>query len=107
MIRGLFLFLLLIPFQGITQRPPEPQNQTIKGVVTGIIIDSLTKKPIDYAAVGIVDAVSTKIVNGGITDEKGVFRIGEIPPGSYQVHINFIGYSIKVVHNIILTENKP
>ncbi|WP_207422367.1 TonB-dependent receptor domain-containing protein [Desertivirga brevis] len=80
---------------------------SITGRISGTVLDSLTKKPVDYASVGLGRASSTKSTNGSITDSKGVFKIDNISPGKYKLTISFIGYQTKVITGIETTPGKP
>ena len=84
-----------------------PQTDNPVGSVSGIIIDSITRNPVEYAAVGIEEVASGKIVNGGLTDANGAFSITELPAGEYYVQINFIGFTPRTVRNITLTQQQP
>lgn len=63
-----------------------------KGSVSGVVIDSLTKKPVEFATVAILDQTN-KPINGTICDENGKFSIDKIEKGSHQLVISFVGYS--------------
>src|SRR5690606_13054233 len=41
------------------------------GTVSGIVIDSVTNKPVDYATVSLFKAGATTPFSGGLSDEKG------------------------------------
>jgi len=87
-------------------------NQTghvkgLTGVISGSLLDSLTADPIEYATVGILDLSTGKIINGGLADERGVFKIADIPAGQYKLQISFIGYSNRIVEGIELTPKHP
>ncbi|MGB3078639.1 MAG: TonB-dependent receptor, partial [Saprospiraceae bacterium] len=109
MIRFLLFFLSVLPITGYSQRPDSPQSNgsTILGSISGVLLDSLTREPIDYASVGIIDAFPGKIINGGISDERGEFHVSELPVGTYTIQISFIGYRIKTLENIQLSLKKP
>jgi len=109
MARLLFVILLFLPFSGNTQRPTGAQtnDHSILGSVSGLLLDSITQDPVDYASVGILDAQTGKVINGSITDERGIFRISELPLGTYNVQISFIGYKLKTLENIQLTPKRP
>jgi outer membrane receptor protein involved in Fe transport len=76
------------------------------GIVSGIVIDSISNKPVDYATVSVFKVGSTTPVNGGLSDEKGVFKITNIPAGAYRVQVNYIGYKVKSVTGLVLTPGK-
>jgi ferric enterobactin receptor len=72
-----------------------------KGIVSGKVTDAISKVPIDYASVSIFTNGSKKPVNGGTTDNKGVFSIDDIDTGSYKLVIDFIGYQPDTVSIVI------
>jgi outer membrane receptor protein involved in Fe transport len=83
-----------------------PQKSSVTGRVTAIILDSLTKKPIDYATVSLVSVKTSKSVNGGVTDEKGKVTLQNVAPDSYKFMIGFMGYKTKTV-TVTTTPAKP
>ncbi len=62
------------------------------GVVQGLIIDSTSMKPIEYASVSLVDLEHNELVTGGLSDKTGRVSISEIPLGKYVAVIEFMGY---------------
>ena len=81
----LILAVLTIEVRAIDDNPPA------YGSITGSVIDALSKEPIPYANV-VVRSSSDSILAGGITDDKGEFKIQSIPEGNSKVEIQFIGY---------------
>lgn len=80
---------------------------SIAGRISGVIIDSLTKQPVDYATISLGRSGSTKNTNGALTDEKGAFKIDKVSPGSYRLTITFMGYKTKVIDPVKTTLEKP
>lgn len=109
MIRFLIVFISVVPVSGYAQLPASPKSHesTILGSISGALLDSLTGDPVDYASVGILDALSGKIINGAISDERGVFRVTELPIGTYIAQISFIGYRIRTIESIQLSPKRP
>lgn len=69
------------------------QNQMPSiGILTGSVVDSISKKPIAYASISLIRMRNDELVTGGVTDETGRFEIKEIPLGRYLVFVEFIGY---------------
>ncbi|MDA8570384.1 TonB-dependent receptor [Schleiferiaceae bacterium] len=62
------------------------------GVLTGTLIDTDTKEPLPFAAVKITHTMSEKLVTGGMTDDKGRFKIESITLGPNQVEFAYVGY---------------
>lgn len=76
------------------------KKTTVTGRITATILDSLTKKPIDYATVSLINVKDNKSVNGGVTDEKGKLSLQNVSPDAYKLMIGFMGYKTK---NILVT----
>ena len=79
----------------------------VTGKISGIILDSVTRTPIDYATVSLGRAGSTKTTNGALTDEKGSFKIENISAGIYRLTIAFLGYQTKIIDSVKTTLAKP
>ena len=73
----------------------DPSKAPKIGQVYGTVIDSATSEPIPYASVSIINSRSNTILTGGITDDRGIFDIKEIPLGKHKVIIEYIGYEKK------------
>ncbi|MCD8740913.1 TonB-dependent receptor [Mucilaginibacter roseus] len=82
-------------------------GSSIIGRISGTVIDSLTKKPLDYATVSIYRSGGTAPMNGVLTDEKGNFKIDNVKPGSYKIGVSFIGYPTKFIDPVVTTLSKP
>ena len=57
--------------------------------ITGKVIDSASKQPIDFANVSVMQGES--LITGTITDEKGDFSL-EAADGKYTLVVSFMGY---------------
>jgi outer membrane receptor protein involved in Fe transport len=82
-------------------------GSTTVGKISGTAIDSLTKKPMDYASVGLYRSGGKAPITGVITDEKGNFKLDNVKPGSYKLVISFIGYPSKTIDPVTTTDSKP
>ena len=65
------------------------------GILTGTLIDTDTKEPLPFAAVKITHTMSEELVTGGMTDDKGRFKIESITLGPNQVEFAYVGYKTK------------
>jgi len=83
-----------------------PQKPKVTGRITAVILDSLTKKPIDYASVSLVKATDNKSINGGVTDEKGKVVLQNVAPDQYKLSVGFMGYKTKSI-SVKTTPEKP
>jgi outer membrane receptor for ferrienterochelin and colicin len=94
-------------FLSAQQPSREPPGMELSGAISGELVDSITRRTLEFASVGVFNASTGQVINGTITDSRGLFRIGELPTGSYYLQISFVGYTTKTVRNISLTANKP
>lgn len=62
------------------------------GQVSGKIIDSQSRKPIEYATVALLLEMDSSVVSGAVTDEKGNFSMTELPVGRFIISAEFMGY---------------
>ena len=82
-------------------------GSTLTGKISGTVIDSVTKKPVQYASVAIYLSQGKAPINGVLTDEKGSFKLYSIKPNSYRVTITFIGgYKTKTINPVVTTPSK-
>ncbi len=105
----LFTVILIFAQSGFSQMgkySKKPHQQSIKGYISGNILDSITREPIEFAVVELLDGQG-KQINGNITDEDGKFKITDVKTGSYKLKLSFIGYTPKVIDSIELTLSKP
>lgn len=71
---------LWITFPGFAQQPT--------GTLQGVVLDQGSKTPLKDVNITIK---GTRY--GTTSDEQGEFRIGQLPPGEYQVVFSFLGYA--------------
>lgn len=109
-MKNFFLLLFLLPFsKNLFSQFPGMGSQApaITGKISGTVIDKNTKEPVEFASVSIVKSGGRKILNGGITDAKGYFKIENIGPGTYTIMISFVGYAKKSIDSVQTTLFKP
>lgn len=68
---------------------------SVTGRVTAVILDSITKQPVNYATVSLIRTKDNKSITGGITDEKGRVVVQNVLPEEYKIAVGFIGYKVK------------
>lgn len=61
------------------------------GKISGTVVDSLSRKPVEFANVAVLNAQGTP-VNGAVCDDKGKFTVTRIPEGQYVLKVTFIGF---------------
>ncbi|MGI4727647.1 MAG: hypothetical protein ACRYGB_03665, partial [Janthinobacterium lividum] len=76
MKRLLILFSLSIfAITARAQFPGGGGGSSVTGRIVGTVIDSVSKKPVDYATITLYRSGGKAPLNGVVTDSKGVFRI--------------------------------
>ncbi|WBX72786.1 TonB-dependent receptor [Tenacibaculum pacificus] len=95
------IFMLSVSIQA--QRPTRNRGNIPKITLTGKIIESNTKQPLEYATL-VLTHKRSKRISGGITDAKGNFSI-EVPKGFYEIKVEFIGFKTKNLSNKKLIKN--
>ena len=95
----IILFLCITALMG--QRDGSRQMPAI-GILQGVVLDSASNEPIEYASISIVRARDEEIITGAVTNQQGHFKVKEIPLGRYRVVVEFIGYEKAVIESINL-----
>ncbi|MBN2756459.1 MAG: TonB-dependent receptor [Bacteroidales bacterium] len=100
------IFLFLVTFSSILNAQGNGQGMGMQdmpenGVLSGTILDN-AGNPVEYATVSLFSLRDDKLVTGGITDEKGYFKITKIKLGGYKVDIKFIGFDKKTIKSVYL-----
>ncbi|MGX5858455.1 TonB-dependent receptor domain-containing protein [Dyadobacter jiangsuensis] len=70
------------------------------GKITGVLVDSTSKKPVEFAALSLVDTKTNNPIDGTTTDEKGEFTLTKVAAGNFKILISFIGYKTKTINNV-------
>lgn len=71
----------------------------------GIVIEKVSKQPLEYATISLFNPSTLKIDGGGMTNSKGEFEI-TLNAGTYDLSIEFISFKTSVYKNQNYTENK-
>ncbi len=95
-MRPFFITLILL-LTGVAIYAGTPEN---KGVIKGIVLDSITGHPVEFATIAVYKSADSSLVDGAITGETGMFKIHKLEPGVYNLKITFIGYNTKWINNI-------
>ena len=90
MKRLLIIFIAVFYCSGILAQQSNSPDLS-KKTVYGIVQEQPAKIPVVYATVSIKDQ-SLRLIAAGITDEKGAFRLNDIPPGNLTIEFTMMGY---------------
>ena len=91
--------IILINFQYLYAHKDHKDKPAMPaiGIVQGLILDSTSMKPIEYASASLIDLEHNEVVTGGLSDKNGRLNITEIPLGKYVAVIEFMGYKKKEI----------
>ncbi len=78
-----------------------------KGAIIGSVFDVETKGPIEFADVILVSRQDSSLVGGSVSDKSGKFTLTGIKAGSYSLRIQILGYDIKAISSVLLSESHP
>ncbi|QIP13971.1 TonB-dependent receptor [Spirosoma aureum] len=70
--------------------------------LTGVVVDSTTNKPVEFASIALIDTKTKKPIDGTVADDKGKFTLNKLPEGEFQLLISFVGYRNKTVSSVKL-----
>ncbi len=70
------------------------------GMISGLVIDSLSNEPIEYATIALYSQRSNELTLGTISQKNGKFFLEKIKPGPYFIKISFLGYEDLLIPNI-------
>lgn len=93
---------IIISSQDNKQKPANNDTQKLTQTIRGIVVDSKTNTPIEYASVCIAEDPS----RGGSTDGRGNFRINNVPVGRYNIQASFMGYRPSIISEVSVTSSK-
>lgn len=98
-----FLLCCLISISLFAQQSNFKGKNIPKVTISGKILETSTKQPLEYATL-ILTHVKSKRVTGGVTNSKGLFSIN-IPKGLYDLKVEFIGFKTKVLPQKKIVKN--
>lgn len=90
-MKRLFTTFLLLVFTSALTAQNSVSNFERTGTLSGKIIDATLGQPIPYVTI-VIKNLNGDTLSGSITDDKGEFKVGDIPEGKVYVSIQFIGY---------------
>ena len=101
------ILLILSLLIGLFSRAQRPQNfqKPAKITLSGKVIDQETQQPLEYATITLKNARFPDRLQGGITNEEGVFNF-KIFPGRYTVTTEYISFEKDVKEGVFLRESK-
>ncbi len=101
-ILNLIFFFLLTSTVFAQQNPPSKI-----GSIDGTVYDSLTRAPIEYASIRVLNAIDSSLVASIFTNFDGFFVLDQLPAGKFIIKVGAPSYREKFIANIQLSAQKP
>ena len=83
-----------------------PSTPSGNGKISGMVIDSASGKPVEYATIALFDQKTKKIIDGTTTGPKGDFLLKSLPEGDFKLVVSFLGYKNTEFDNISIARGK-
>lgn len=96
------LVLALINYGEIFAGATQP---SVNGSISGILIDSVSAEPIEFATIALLEKGESHSVKGTMTDSKGAFVLQEIPKGNYELAFSYIGFKTKRITDLTISDS--
>ena len=102
----IFSLVIFISIELVAQRPGGSGGGMLpEGIVKGVISDSHSGKPMEYANIVLFNVRDSSMVTGGVTANDGSFELVKIPFGRFYLEIYFIGFNRLTIGDIRVTPN--
>ena len=101
------LFIFLFSSLLFSQQPSNSnfqRNASMNFKVFGIVSDSETGEPLEYATISIKSKNNPEKIFGGLTDENGKFSV-DVNPGLYELKIDYISFISYSNENLMIRGN--
>ena len=100
-MKKFFLTAILLTSVFVVYAQPTRTN-----IITGKIVDSASKAPLEYATVTLFLKGQIKPVNGGTTDKNGVYTITDVRDTVFNIVFEFIGFNPHTLTNVAVNGKK-
>ena len=94
--------IIITPSGNEQQKSTKEKTERPTQTVRGIVLDSKTNAPIEFATVRIMNVGSL----GSTTDSLGRFRIDHVPVGRCNIQTSYVGYNANIFNEIPVTSSK-
>src|SRR6476620_10706477 len=77
-------------------------KETTKLSLSGTVLDSANRQPIEYATISLFEEGNTKALSGALTDASGKFTLDLPKTGVFDITIESIGYQAFTIHKMAI-----
>ena len=79
-------------------------NET--NTISGKVIDSVSKAPLEYATVTLFFKGQAKPINGSTTDKNGTYTITDVRDSVFNIVFEYIGYNSYTLNNVVVNSKE-
>ena len=101
----LLRIIVILSFFSILSYAQQGQGDKKGASITGIVFDSSSKIPVEYANIVLLSSKDSTQVTGTVTGKNGRFLLTSIRPGNYYLSAQFIGFSKHIIKNLVIGQN--
>ena len=102
---GMLILMVVSTIYSFAQNQNFGKNNI--GILSGTIVDSVSKAPLEYTSVKLYNQKDSSFVMGMYSDNKGEFTFNQIPFGKFFIKIILINYETKFIRDISFSNEKP
>jgi outer membrane receptor for ferrienterochelin and colicin len=99
--------VLVLLLSASTLSGQQADQNRARGILSGQVVESISKKPLEYVNISLFRQQDTTLVQGGISQKDGRFHIGEVPRGTYRIRFSFMGFETLWLEDQRITEQEP
>ncbi|MBN2365958.1 MAG: TonB-dependent receptor [Calditrichaeota bacterium] len=100
-VPSLILAILLVSASAMAQG----NRPNLTGTIKGKILDSEFQVPLEYSNIVLYSHRDSSMVSGTVTNKDGYFELTNVPPGTYDLEILFLGYERETRESIRLNRS--
>ena len=83
---------------------PDAISKPDSSNISGSVIDSVSRKPVEFATVALLGPTNQTPIAGDLTDATGRFSFNNVAPGRYRLRVTFLGYEDRVANALLLNQ---
>ncbi|MEZ0484667.1 outer membrane beta-barrel protein [Fibrella aquatica] len=85
--------------QGVASPEDAPRGN---GKVYGVVLDSMTNQPVEFASVALVNLETNRPIDGAVCDAQGRFTMNRVVSGTFRLLVSFVGYRNQIVPKVVV-----
>src|SRR4051812_9342512 len=105
LIQLIFMTTSMAQLNGVSRVTPGT-TRVWDGKISGTIIESTTREPIEFANISLYHSGIEVPMDGAVTDGQGSFKFKNLKTGMYMIEVTFLGFEAQSIDSLNVTEKK-